>query len=71
MQKQSKAPPIGVRAIIYSYLPYTFLLNTISKLSKKERKYLVTTDNLDQSRALVIKLDKHEFHNLDGLEYAI
>jgi hypothetical protein len=38
--------PIGIRLIVYSYLPLEFLLTKISCLSKKDREMLVSDTEL-------------------------
>lgn len=49
--------PLGVRTIIYSYLDILVLINKISKLCKKEREILQTSENLTQKRCLVLTVD--------------
>ena len=65
--------PQGVRGVIYSFLDFKSLLNTISKLSKKERKFIKNTDVLDQRRALKLILNSDSEHPIDllQLEYTL
>lgn len=49
--------PLGVRSIVYSYLDILILINKISKLSKKDRDMLQTSENLTQRRCLVLTVD--------------
>jgi hypothetical protein len=48
--------PIGARAQIYSYLPFSDLISSISRLSKTDRDYITHTDILDQPRRLKITI---------------
>jgi hypothetical protein len=39
--------PKGIRALIYSYLPLNYLIKTISKISRVDRKILAESEILD------------------------
>ena len=62
-----------LRAIIYSYLTLTNLMQKISKLSKNDRALLVEPKDqeryLTQKRHLRILLSQNEFIDIDNLEY--
>ena len=65
--------PLGVRCMIYSYLPFSSLISTISKLSTRERNELISTDLIDQPRNLVLS-DFSNFNSsamISNLEYCL
>lgn len=49
-----RALPKSVRQHVYAYLPLDSLVHVISKLSSADRKMLVTSEIIDQPRALRI-----------------
>ena len=60
--------PQGVRGVVYSFVDIKFLLETIAKLSKKERKFIKNSDVLDQKRPLKLILDADSQYPIDLLE---
>ena len=47
--------PVGIRCLIYSYLPILDLLNLASKLSRRDRAEIPESTILSQPRNLYIK----------------
>lgn len=70
MKKQKKEYiPKGLRALIYSYLPFDHLIKSISKLSKTDRDMLVKSDILDQPRSLKITFRDEYIMYISSLKY--
>jgi hypothetical protein len=64
--------PIGIRMLIYSYLPLEFLLKKVSCLSKKDREMLVSDNELlNQSRCLRISFCPDVAINYAQLKYCM
>ena len=63
--------PLLVRQNIYSYFNIYHLLNTISKLSTKDKKSLLGAGIMDQERILHVDIADQYFGNLSQLSYAI
>ena len=62
--------PLGVRSIIYSFMPVSELMKVISKISKKDREILVTSLNIDQPRNIRIT-NSNLIKNASNLKYII
>ena len=63
--------PKGVRSLIYSFLPFNFLIKSISKLSTQDRRILITSDVLDQSRSLKITFRDDCIYYISSLKYVM
>jgi hypothetical protein len=73
MKKSSKKDyfPKGLRALIYSYMPFDYLIRSISKLSKTDREMLITSDILDQPRSLKITFRDEYIMYISSLKYVM
>ena len=47
----------GIRGLLYSYLPFKFLINHTSKLRRSDREHITFEGVLDQKRVLKISGD--------------
>ena len=48
--------PVGIRCIVFSFMTVKELLDTVCKVSKKDRKQITKSEILDQPRHLKIIL---------------
>ena len=69
LKKVKKRVPVNIRALIYSFLPFNDLINTISKLSKQERDLIITSEILDQPRSLKITFRDDFIYDITSLKY--
>lgn len=61
--------PKSVRQHIYSFLPLDVLIKVISKLSKSDRELLLTSELIDQPRALRIKFKDNLIYDTESLKF--
>ena len=73
MIKESKKSflPKGLRALIYSFLPFDYLIKSISKLNKCDREMLTVSDILDQPRSLKITFRDEYIMYISSLKYVM
>lgn len=61
--------PKGIRQHVYSYLPLNTIIHKISKLSRADRKMLVTSEIIDQPRALKIMFRDNLVYDIQSLKF--
>ena len=61
---------LNLRGMVYSYLPFQDLIDSVCKLSKKDREELISSKIVDQTRNLLIK-NAECINNGDILRYYI
>ena len=63
--------PKGLRALIYSFLPFDYLIKSISKLNKCDREMLTNSEILDQPRSLKITFRDEYIMYISSLKYVM
>jgi hypothetical protein len=63
--------PKGIRALIYSFLPFDLLIKSISKLCKNDREMLTNSEILDQPRSLKITFRDEFIMYISSLKYVM
>ena len=51
--------PSNVLCHVFSFMDFKLLLNKVSRISKDIREILITSENLNQERVIILKLDQN------------
>ena len=69
--KTNNKLPLFVRSVIYSYLPIDQLLNTISRMCKKDREYLPNSRIVDLDKTCAIDMEGTQLMQIQSMKYAL
>ena len=70
-KKKTPALPQGVRAVVYSFIPFKDLLDKIALLSQSEKDYISDSEVLDQPKPLKMTFDGVHYISFTSLKYCL